>query len=650
MINMKKIFNLKKFRKEHNNLTQEKFAEIIGISQSDVSRYENDPNTLPFYVALNIAHIYGIASLEDFLNDELENTPSISMENLYSPFSKHIMKYQEKISSFVTSESKKTDFEAAEIYFSSCLVPESILLFFASKPTVSFIDISGNAMDRRNMLSNILGLPQIKDFGIPVFYVDSKSRPTWTNTDFFKENERKDLAWLNEDILYLKKPLKSFFDVKALNSLRYTYYSKEDYDDILLNPNENGKENAECAVIFVDSDLLQNINILSLSKNATKQYSTYSNIADIKIAIGSEIDLANIKINENEKSSVLRVSVGVKKDKLPDKTIYTYHPSSEKDNEPFYNGLKKAISENFNLRTKKYKEEEKEIFEMLKASFEDSIPKTIIKADSNLILSKKQNLIDSIKLSTLNIQNNAIKELEKIYYEETDTKEIKNKLDFLGNEMYKENDEKKYFPCNKNDLEKTKKTLFEHLANRIYKMHINKKKESIQKTISIIENYKDKDELFYVLNSYKKGLQSGLESYECDNNYVNDVEKIFSQIYNINIEDISPSWEQNIETPLREIFYNKALKSITTFARGFSLSKARKISKALQNFSVFKEFKQVFEDWWNEDFSSTEQIISELFDLYLDNDSIPHSEKDLHMQKEILKEQIKILEELQDEI
>ena len=54
---MKKTFNLKKFRKEHNDLTQEKFAEIIGISQSDVSRYENDPNTLPFYVALNIAHI-----------------------------------------------------------------------------------------------------------------------------------------------------------------------------------------------------------------------------------------------------------------------------------------------------------------------------------------------------------------------------------------------------------------------------------------------------------------------------------------------------------------------------------------------------------------------------------------------------------------
>ena len=69
MINQKKIGQfLKKLRTE-NNLTQEQFAEVIGVTNRSISRWENGVNMPDFDVLIQIAEYFDVG-IEEILDGE----------------------------------------------------------------------------------------------------------------------------------------------------------------------------------------------------------------------------------------------------------------------------------------------------------------------------------------------------------------------------------------------------------------------------------------------------------------------------------------------------------------------------------------------------------------------------------------------------
>ena len=640
---MKKIFNLRKFRELHN-LTQVALASAIGVSQSDISIYENNPNLIPFIVALQIVHVYGIPSLDDLLNDEINSEPSITMENMYSLFLERKSRYIEKLNSMFESKHKEfPNIHVLNIYFSSFFLIEKTLLSILSKPTVAFVDVSKNGLDKQNMLSNILGTSTVQDSGIPVFYVDKTSRPDWATNGRIPDERKKDFEWLNDDILYFKKSLQGCFDIKALECLGYASFSyydmTNDYIDFFLNVKD--KKDADCAVMFVESSILKNMNILSISKDMP-QFPFYRDTADIDIFIGTDDDLAKVKVKNWKEGSTLKVAIGQGSAQTTDSKIYRYNLFSEKNNMIFNEAFTNTISAYFGERKRNYKSEEKELFLLLEKQLNDA-PKKIVTADKNLILSKLKNFANDIKIAILESKNDTISEFEKIYYKETDAKEIEKILVNLGSKTYGNSEEKDSFPCNRNDLEKAKEVLFESFINAVQEMFRKKLIENFQKDIDIIEKYKNEDGL-YTLVQFEKGLQKSLDDLndtEEERYAVYHVANIFLSIFNFNIK----SWGENTEEPMQEVFYG-ALESISTFARGFSLSKARKISKALQDFSNYKSFTQILDSFWN----NYDSYMAQLTKMCANDDvldALPRSEEDLNNLKQERESQIKTIEEIQ---
>lgn len=80
------IFDLKSFRaKQLNGMSQEEFANLIGISQDKVSRMEKYPEQVSVDVLVNIAKSFGMSL------DELIGLPKPTMQalsRLYLEFSR----------------------------------------------------------------------------------------------------------------------------------------------------------------------------------------------------------------------------------------------------------------------------------------------------------------------------------------------------------------------------------------------------------------------------------------------------------------------------------------------------------------------------------------------------------------------------------
>ena len=615
---MKRIFNLKKFREDHK-LKQEQFASSIGINQSDVSRYEKNPESIPLSVALDIIYVYNITDLNDFLNDEIPTSAPISMENIFAPISERKKRYIEKLNSLLTPyiESEiETKRNPIEIYMSGPYLIEKMIHDSLAKPTIAFISARVNATEKNNLISDILGISKTNNINIPVFYVDKKTRPEWASTSKYNipEDKTKDFDFLDKDILYFKKPLQGNFDIKALDCLGYASFSLYNFENPFIDCclNQKDEKDADSAVVFVESEILQNTNILSISADM-EQYLTYN--SDIAVCIGTEDEIENIRIQSD---NVFKIFVGTTKKITENENYYSYSLFSSKDNEPFIEALKKAITSYID-ELKKNTNYETYFLEYFKR--QSHLPEHPVKADKNFILSRIKNYENDTKIAVLNSKNDTIKAFDKIFYEEIASEKIEKILLDLGNKTYPDSDEKKSFPCNKNDLEAAKNTIFDSLLYSVHKMLQTKLLDNIRKLLEIINIYKTEDGLFR-LYDFEEGLNFSLNELhrKDDDSYYQLCNDITSTI-NLNVKN----WKENTEEPLRKVFFND-LEPIITFARGSSLSKAKKISSAL--LSNYRDFTNVLDDYWDNYNSYLELLISIFFNEET-LDKLPRSEEAL---------------------
>ena len=112
-----------------------------------------------------------------------------------------------------------------------------------------------------------------------------------------------------------------------------------------------------------------------------------------------------------------------------------------------------------------------------------------------------------------------------------------------------------------------------------------------------------------------------------------------------NVSSAIDSAEKLLEPDdLENIFYD-SLKDIVTFSRGFTLSKARKFSKALQNFQTHNAFINYLNKQWELIESVYMSIIQDGFGeiLYI---GLPNTPEDIKQQEKELKILKTLIEEL----
>ncbi len=635
---MKKFFNLQKFR-EDRNITQETLAVKLGITQTDISNYENDIISMPFGIVLKIIDLFDIKSLDEILNDEARLLPAVSMENIYSPLRIRTTQYIEKIKSLANKLSAQ---ENLDVYITGFFLPENFIFSALAKPTLSFIDISDNQVEKNNILANILGSNQIIDSDIPVFYVHKDSRPEWAQSQTNPKTKEKMQNWLDKDILFFRKSITGYFDIKSLYCLGYASYldnfSGSPLLDFFLNTqNEN---DADCAVVFLESDLLHNTNILSLSKNM-EQFDSYHDISDICVLVGKETDLIKKDIKYYNAHNVLKVTIGNVISDSNEEEIYSYNLFSEKANKKFNAAIKeKIISYIDNL----YQNSEKTVskgLEQLKLSFQNNISSKIVKSDVNLIKSKLQNYTNELKINFLNNKVNTRNEFEKIFKEITDTKNIESILKELGKETYKKSEEKDYFPCNRKDLKIAKETLFDIFIDKVHEMFTEQLGTAVKNSIEITQKYRQEDGL-EGLKSFEDGFQQSYNDITSGDEEVLETSRQSASFFISKANFKTKGWDENTEGPLREI-YDSSFETVTTFARGFSLSKARKITKAL--ISKKDEYTQVLDDFWENLSLHYEKCIKLSFnDEVLEG--LPQNEEQLEERNKQFQSKIKIIDEL----
>ena len=622
---MKKIFNLKELRKQ-KNITQEELAQILNISQSDISNYEANTDTIPFRLIIQLAKIFNLKTLDDFLNEQQSVKP-VSTSDFFEPIRQIRKKYQNAI------------------YDINPEFNEFISLFFIERPIYQnlhkpLIYIKDKYhIDQADFAEALTGtaLPSSK-FNFPVYLASNEERP-WLSDD-------KDVLalypWLKESVLYFRKPNQSpLFDITLSNCTAYAFplpqESKESdwensYTEFFLNtPNI---QEADCAVTYSDSQLLRNCNIVFCSIDDNSREKLLEDTADIILDFNNNKNGINVTVSQ--------------KDSETEKS-FQFSYSDDKKNKGLYDALSAAIQKACTEICENAPQAIKAYLKFLDKTTKES---TQILAFSDVDRNKIYSQMVILKSNIIKMLNDSkmesITSFDKAFSNFIDTKNIESTLLKLGKKIYKNDSEKqKTFPCNTEDLENAKKQLFEDFSNNYLSTIDDSYERFIEQLVKYCNEYKCEEFLKGRINDFIKGITIA------QNEDSSDYEKGFD-IYLSTFKTILPETNNTLaslgntdqEAELKDAF-EIPLQDIVTFARGFSLSKARKISKALQNYQVHMTFVNMINKKWNEIESDFNAIMSDIFNERIFNE-IPNNQKEAEKANQQIQTMNEIIKSLKD--
>ncbi len=624
---MKKIFNLKELRKQ-KNITQEELAQILNISQSDISNYEANTDTIPFRLIIQLAKIFNLKTLDDFLNEQQSVKP-VSTSDFFEPIRQIRKKYQNAI----YNEDINPEFnELISLYFIERPIYQNL-----HKPLIYIKD--KYHIDQADFAEALTGtaLPSSK-FNFPVYLASNEERPFLSDNKDVLEH----FPWLKESVLYFRKPNQSpLFDITLSNCITYAFpLPPETKESDWVNPyteyflNTANIKDAACAVVYSDSQLLRNCNIVFCSIDDNSREKLLEDTADIILDFNNNKNGINVTVSQ--------------KDSETEKS-FQFSYSDDKKNKGLYDALSAAIQKACTEICENAPQAIKAYLNYLdKLCKETTQIKSFSEVDRNKIYSQmvilKSNIIKMLNDSKME----SITSFDKAFSNFIDTKNIESTLLKLGKKTYKNDSEKQEtFPCNTEDLENAKKQLFEDFSNNYFSTIDDSYERFIEQLVKYCNEYKCEEFLKGKINNITKGITIA------QNEDSSDYEKGFG-IYLSTFKTILPETNNNLtssgntdqEADLKEAF-EKALQDIVTFARGFSLSKARKISKALQNYQVHMTFVNMINKKWNEIEAFFNAIMSDIFNERI-FDGIPNNQKEAEKANQQIQTVNEIIKSLKD--
>lgn len=619
---MKRIFDLAKLRNE-KGLTQTELALKLNISQTDVSNYENDTGSIPFYLLIKLAKIFDIHNLEDFFNVQQSVLP-VEVEDYF----KDIREERDKKLG-VFYDMPNLDFTTARH------------LFFIERPLYQqfhkpFILIIGEFIEElQDFVSEISGDElQFPNDNILTFISSNEERPLYSDD----KETLKNYPHLKDKILYFRKT-NTFFDISLSKCPFYSYcipegttedYWENAYIDLFLNTEDI--KNATSAIVFSDSQLLKNCNILLCSSNNTKIIEDYSSRADIILTLNNKKNVFKISLRQTEKNT---------------DENYDFSFANNEINKKFYKAINSVLAE----ECSKIKKSAEENINSLLMLFEKTYNRNrklynFSEVDRNKIYSQTLILKSDIETLLNNAKRKNIEDFDREYSSFIEVKNIEEIFNQLGTETYKDSaEEQKTFPCNTKDLEKAKNTLFDSLSEIIYGILENGYKMFQEQFIAKCKSYNFEPFLMDKINDFLKGMNLAAE--DKSSTYEAGVGIFLSSMesYYQNVNKTIDVIENKSNTDDFEKNFFEALKDIVTFSRGFTLSKARKFTKALQTFQTHNSFLNFLNEQWG-DIESYYMAVMQDFFGNVPFTEIPKTKADVEQQQKELEILKKLIEEL----
>ena len=245
------IFDLKKFRKEKmNGMSQEEFAKQIGTSHDKVSRMEADPSQISLDMLIRIATHFGM-NMDEMIALPKPTAQALTVENTWSS-AEFIRK---TLLDYVKGQDEVLPSYAQDIRELSYLIKKTV-----RKPKVALIGRSD--VGKSHMINTMLGAERMPAHWTPatsiaVYIKHVNDRPDFMDEDVwvFKSDTRSRESW--DDALLT--------DEAYCRSLKL---SSGNYDLLKSYGTRRGEHFAEnqatAAVVFIDSDLLLNCDIIDL--------------------------------------------------------------------------------------------------------------------------------------------------------------------------------------------------------------------------------------------------------------------------------------------------------------------------------------------------------------------------------------------------
>ena len=256
-------FNLRDFRENKLKLTQTQLADLVGESQDTISRYENNPERIPMTFFFKLAEKTGVTLDQLGANEKTPITP-IRVDDIFSSavyFRENIIDYIDNSCPAGASEKHAGQIEELR----------STILNAVRKPKIAVIGRSD--VGKSALINTINGQEKLPTSWSPttsivVYLKHILDKPNFIDSDvwIFKAslNERDrdkdspdDQSWNDtrlHDEGYCRKWLLAAGDISTLQS----YGTRQGVRS------SNLMEEAGSAVVFVDSDILKNCDIMDL--------------------------------------------------------------------------------------------------------------------------------------------------------------------------------------------------------------------------------------------------------------------------------------------------------------------------------------------------------------------------------------------------
>lgn len=243
------IFDLKSFRaKQLNGMSQEEFANLIGISQDKVSRMEKYPEQVSVDVLVNIAKSFGMSL------DELIGLPKPTMQALSVDYTWSSPEFiRRTLLEYINKNGVSNAYEK-DIQDLKNLVEKTI-----RKPKIAFIGRSD--VGKSTMINTLLGTERMPAHWTPatsiaVYIKHTNDRPDYMDEDVWifqsdADNESWDDTRLSDEE-YCRSLKLSSGNYDLLNT--YGTRRGEHFAD----------SKATAAVVFIDSSLLLDCDIIDL--------------------------------------------------------------------------------------------------------------------------------------------------------------------------------------------------------------------------------------------------------------------------------------------------------------------------------------------------------------------------------------------------
>lgn len=245
-------FNLKIFRTEKLKVTQTQMAETLGIRQDMLSRYEDDPENIPIRVFKAISEKYGIEFNQ--LLDYHKNSPDpLLVKNSWTKI-KHL---KQQLLDCINTHYSPDNPEQADVLN----ILSDNIHSLTTKPKVVFLGRSDSG--KSTMINALLGSNDMPTNWTPVtsiivYIKHIEDRPSYINEDLWVfKNDDKGMPW-NDSRLS---------DQKYTTSLKIASGSAEMLSSYGTGTGKKyieSKETISSAVLFLDSPILKNCDILDV--------------------------------------------------------------------------------------------------------------------------------------------------------------------------------------------------------------------------------------------------------------------------------------------------------------------------------------------------------------------------------------------------